>query len=260
MDNNVTVSDREAQSFDVISLLKQRLPDYIVQCFLARGYDEPNVIATMDITDSPGNSIRGIETYIGSKFPDNEEYYHNRFISLPFEFPPGHRKRICNFINEIKQLLQIEHHSTSKRKIVHQDKPIAKRPKPVKVVEEISTINIPSISKQIRSNLNKWLRKQSSCEIINLQENKDYSVSINSNTKDPTSFTACIRCLLCGTAIRLQQQDNTSPYLISNWCRHIKNCITTTRKAAHFQQPAIDHFCAKKKTAVPNIQGTYISI
>ena len=118
----------------------------------------------MDITDSPGNSIRGIETYIGSKFPDNEEYYHNRCISLPFEFPPGHRKRICNFINEIK--------------IVHQDKPIAKRSKPVKVVEEISTINIPSISKQILSNLNKWLRKQSSCEIINLQENKDYSVSV----------------------------------------------------------------------------------
>jgi len=132
MDNNVP--DHEAQPLDVLS-------HYIVHCFLASGYDDPNVIATMDITDNPGNCIAKIQTYIGSKFPDNEEYYHNGHISKPFEFPPGHKKRICNFINEVKRLYQFEHHSsTKKRKTADQDKPLAKRLKsvttPVKVVGE----------------------------------------------------------------------------------------------------------------------------
>ena len=101
-------------------------------CFLASGYDDPDVISTMDITNNPGNCIAGIQTYIGSKFPDEEEYYHNGHISQPFEFPPGHRKRICNFVNEGKQLYQTDHHSSStKRRTANQDKPLAKRPKPV---------------------------------------------------------------------------------------------------------------------------------
>lgn len=67
MDGDVIVtSDPKAQTFDVISLLKERLPDYIVQCFLASGYDEPTVIADMDVTDNPGNSITDIETYMGT--------------------------------------------------------------------------------------------------------------------------------------------------------------------------------------------------
>ena len=58
----------------------------------------------------------------------------------------------------------------------------------MKVVEEITqaiSINVPTISKQIRSNLNKWLRKQNNPEIIRLQEEREYSVSVNSNTEDP---------------------------------------------------------------------------
>ena len=45
----------------------------------------------------------------GSKFPDEEEYYRNGQISQPLEFPPGCRKRICNFVNEVEQLYQTDH-------------------------------------------------------------------------------------------------------------------------------------------------------
>ena len=120
------MSDPEVQEFDVISLLKERLPDYIVQCFLASGYDDPTVIADMDVTDNPENSISIIETYIGSKFTDDEQYYHNRHISLPFQFPPGHRKRISNFVCEVKQLLKAKGSSCNKRKIAYQNIPPAK--------------------------------------------------------------------------------------------------------------------------------------
>ena len=30
----------------------------------------------------------------------------------PFEFPPGHLIRICNFVKEVKQLLPSSHHYT----------------------------------------------------------------------------------------------------------------------------------------------------
>jgi len=262
MDNNV--ADHEAQPLDILSLLKDKLPDYIVRCFLASGYDDPDVIATMDVTDNPGNCIAKIQTYIGSKFPDNEEYYHNGHVSLPFEFPPGHRKRICNFINEVKRLYQIEQRSnTRKRKTADQDKPLAKRPKsaptPVKVVQEKKTVSIPSISKQIRRNLNKWLQKQTDPEICKLKENIEYAVMVNSTDK-PKSFSAYIRCLMCGTAIDLQQLDkldDTSTYLLSNWTRHVKKCIVTTGRS-RFKQPAIDTFCTKKKTDDNQLKGMCI--
>lgn len=53
MDADVITSDPEVQGFGVISQLKG-LPDYVVQCFLASRYDEPTVIADMNVTDNPG--------------------------------------------------------------------------------------------------------------------------------------------------------------------------------------------------------------
>ena len=57
----------------------------------------------MDITEKPGNLIEKIETFIEKKFASSTD--HNPCPSpLPFEIPPGHRTRICNLINEIRQL------------------------------------------------------------------------------------------------------------------------------------------------------------
>ena len=42
---------------DAVSLMKDSLPEYVVNCFLAAGYDVTEVIAAMDISENPGNSI-----------------------------------------------------------------------------------------------------------------------------------------------------------------------------------------------------------
>ena len=39
----------EDQESDVISLMKAALPEYVVNCFLAAGYDVAEVITSMDI-------------------------------------------------------------------------------------------------------------------------------------------------------------------------------------------------------------------
>ena len=49
---------------DAVSLMKDSLPEYVVNCFLAAGYDVTEVIAAMDVSENPGNSIESIENYI----------------------------------------------------------------------------------------------------------------------------------------------------------------------------------------------------
>ena len=57
----------------------------------------------MDITEKPGNSTQKIERFIQKKFASSGD--HNPCPSpLPFEFPLGHRTRICNLIKETRQL------------------------------------------------------------------------------------------------------------------------------------------------------------
>ncbi len=62
-------------SFDVISLMRSVLPEYVVNCLLASGYDVADVISTMDISDNPGNSIETIEKFIKSHYPNQKEYH-----------------------------------------------------------------------------------------------------------------------------------------------------------------------------------------
>ena len=88
-------------SIDVRGLMKQKLPEYVVKCLMSAGYDEIEVLSTMNTSEKQGNSIEKIENFI-EKHADSSE--HNPFSSRPFEFPPEHRVWICNFAWELKKL------------------------------------------------------------------------------------------------------------------------------------------------------------
>ena len=47
---------------DVESFLQDKLPPYVVKCFLAAGFDTPDVIASMDTSENP--SLEIIESFI----------------------------------------------------------------------------------------------------------------------------------------------------------------------------------------------------
>ena len=89
--------------------MSEKLPPYVVNCLQAAGYDVPEVIAEMDISDGPNNSIKVIENFIEKRYPGNPDYFcfHSSSIpsskTLPFEFPPGHRVRIHNFVREVRK-------------------------------------------------------------------------------------------------------------------------------------------------------------
>ena len=154
---------------DVVTLMKQRLPEYIVNCFMSSGYDEMEVISTMDISDKEHNSI------------DNRKYANraecNPFPSPTFEFPPGHRIRICNFVKEVKKLRE-SCESDKNVRTRKRGKPIShvhlksnvfaeKRQKHLEDseedpsdVQESNVLSVMGVSKQVRSSLRKWMAKQ----------------------------------------------------------------------------------------------------
>lgn len=77
--------------------MKEALPSYIVKCFTAAGFDTLEVIAKMDVSDKPGNSIEQIEHFISDEYPNDPEYMRGK------KFPPGHKIRIQDFVNDVKQ-------------------------------------------------------------------------------------------------------------------------------------------------------------
>ena len=48
---------RQSTSFNVLELMRQRLPVYIGNCFLVAGCDVPEVISNMDVSENPGSTI-----------------------------------------------------------------------------------------------------------------------------------------------------------------------------------------------------------
>ena len=221
---------------DVVTLMKQRLPEYIVNCFMSSGYDEMEVISTMDISDKEHNSIDNIEKFIQRKYVNRAEC--NPFPSPTFEFSPGHRIRICNFVKEVKKLRE-SCESDKNVRTRKRGKPIShvhpksnvfaeKRQKHLEDseedpsdVQESNVLSVMGVSKQVRSSLRKWMAKQND-RLRQLHEGEDYSLQIMPKST-PGTIVVSIRCLACGTSVMLHQVK--SSVMVSNWYRHAKLCF-----------------------------------
>ena len=67
-------SDVDALSITstTIAKLQSKLPQYVVNCFEAAGYDSLEVIADVDVQD-----LREIETFVLEQYPNDPKYSHN---------------------------------------------------------------------------------------------------------------------------------------------------------------------------------------
>ena len=234
-------SDQEAEqsgsntTCDVVILMKQRLPEYIVNCFMSSGYDEMEVISTMDTSDKEHNSIDKIEKFIQRKYANSAE--HNPFPSPALEFPPGHRIRICNFVKEVKELREScrsdKNVRTGKRRKPesHPEYNVPSEKKRQKHVEdsekeaddqESNVLTVMGVSKQVRSSLRKWMAKQQNDRLGQLHEGEHYSLQIIPKGT-PGAFLVSMKCLACGTSVMLHQIK--SSVMVSNWYRHAKLCF-----------------------------------
>ena len=125
--------------------------------------------------------------------------------SKPFEFPPGHKIRIRNFILELRK----PGYEASKKATTSTRKRIFKRPvgqtsyKKAKhdgsSSENEGESTISSISGQIRRSISKWVKKQPNEKLKNLQENKHFVISVSHVAKESSSFSPSIKCCACST-------------------------------------------------------------
>lgn len=89
-------------------MMKKRLPEYVVNSFVAAGYDTLEVISELDVSDKPGNSLEEIEEFITKEHPDDSQFSRAcSATSAPtctFKLPPGHRKRVQKFVEDVKSM------------------------------------------------------------------------------------------------------------------------------------------------------------
>ena len=89
MDSPAGAGDTELTD-EALHLMKSKLPQYVVNCFICAGFDTLEVISHMDVSNNAGNSI---EEYICNQHPD--------WLSNG-RFSPGHRLRIRVFVQEVQ--------------------------------------------------------------------------------------------------------------------------------------------------------------
>ena len=108
-----------------------------------------------------------------------------------------------------------------------------KRPK-TEAVED-PEINVVTISRHVRSSITRWVQQQTNPALKKLTENEHYRLSVSPDIKIPGLFLVSIVCLVCNNVIVLHQRDKSnrsSPFIISNWTRHDKNCYIAAHEAA----------------------------
>ena len=137
-----------------------------------------------------------------------------------FEFPPGHRLRICNFVKDIRQLKR-SYNSKPNHKRSNEPELACKIPRIDPDCSESNTLSVAHIYKQIRFCVRKWISEQKD-DCRNVQEGEDYTLNVASNRRSG-KFDVSIRCLLCGTMMTLHQIKNS--YICSNFYRHATPCV-----------------------------------
>ena len=139
----------EAHTTEAISVMRRKLPGYVVECFVAAGYDTLAVVGDMDISHEPGNSFQQIEDYINSVHPHNPRFTRSNMGASTFKFPPGHRQAIEAFVKEAKQLEDEKKQLHRKRASeAFSDVPKRKRSLPSRVEIPANTVNSRCWSKE----------------------------------------------------------------------------------------------------------------
>ena len=226
--------------------MKEKLPGYVLKCFLATGFDSEEAIAYMDT-----NSVKTMEAFIEKRF-SNDPSMHSQFsvdLDLPFEFPPGHKVRIFSFIKQVKENYNRRHSSifkctvkphtptccdsnqgtvSNKRKNSNRNTEKGDHCKKLKTCSNSTSFSGELIQpdsmvhKHVKSAINCWIQSQRS-ELLrkNLSE-EHYSIR-------PVMKGAgiVVQCQLCNTDIKLQPTANPNnvQFKISNWTRHVKSCF-----------------------------------
>lgn len=205
------------EHLDIMRKMRDELPETVVNCFMAAGYDNLKCISKMS-----EKSIDRMEKYIDSvkeHYPNCQQSDSSGKPIFPreksFQFPPGHREQIMDFIVSVKQLLGTTcdlHDPTS---------PPAFKKKKVANSSVNTAENIPAVVNEIRLMIRHWARNKKHC----LQEGVDYSIEATKTTT--TNATVVSIICKCNRSYRVTIKPN-GKRSISNWTKHFHACTCDT--------------------------------
>ena len=212
LDTCETEIHSEVPTLNFIETLKAKLPVYVVNCFLISGFDTQDVVATMDVSNQPGNSIEQIEQFITeNKLYQDPKYVDEMIYHEKFAFPPGHRLRIVQFVTRLRDdLANVKHKKGYRRRSYG---PMKK-------------LDMDTVSTNLQRQLISWARKQDDNEYLKLlQEHKHYVINVMElgDTEETKRLKATIMCLLCNKVVLLYGKDRS--FMLSNYTKHIKSCV-----------------------------------
>ena len=200
----------------------------------------------MNTDAGPANSIDQIEAFILQNFPSEESCYHMSLPSKSYVFTPGHRTRILNFIEDVKQSLLLDRVGKRGKQ---QSVPICDKKVKVDIDKTSSSEyidhsnDLKAISENVRDRIIKWMRKQTK-ELQELKEHKHYKVNVRLQQSGFPNVD--VLCILCDSVMRLGQKKDEhgkSMHLISNWTNHVVKCLEKKKsKQQHGKQVPISGF------------------
>ena len=94
--NNESHSGFQSEQLKALAMMKDNLPEYIVDSFTEAGFDTLDVISQIDTS-----SVEEIEQFITREFVD-VRFKRGFGVNGQFKFLPGHRRQINNFITKVK--------------------------------------------------------------------------------------------------------------------------------------------------------------
>ena len=192
--------------------MQEELPRYVIDCFVAAGYDTMPAIVRID-----EQKLNEIEGFINRTYPEEAKFYADS-SSKKCMILPGHREIIHLFISEAKQKTvglkrKLNDAFSTKTKRKHQQAGSS--------AAEDSSSSMASALSCIRQQIAMWQRREKvNQKVKNWKEHKEFEVKVNKS--GTTGYVATIRCCLCMRNFQLGMKSGKP--LISNWTRHIPTC------------------------------------
>lgn len=221
-----------------LEVMRKKLPSYVVRCFVAAGYDTLQLIAGMDISkDNPDNAIHEIEEFVNKEqlLDTLLESHSVSGIDGHFKFPPGHRKAIELFVEDVRQMHGRERVRRKKRENSDSQSSCGITKKQ-RMTDDTDTADEPddstnqaSVLGDIRRQVSKWARKQIEPKLSELKEHEHYEIHVEVNV-DGKRLVSKIECKLCGKRYTLGNKNEG--VLISNWTKHLCKCVNNPKKEA----------------------------
>jgi len=233
--NDACQSQKASEEAEAVMAMKEKLPKYVMDSFIAAGFDTLKVISEIDT--SSDNDLQEIQQFITDECKKDTRFKPGFGVSGHFKFLPGHRRRIINFINGLKQEAA-KNKLKRPKQTTDNECPLVIETKKIKLesnlestasTDQTTCINPEhqaTIAAKIRQQVAKWQRSQNLDKLRELKEIKHFDVNVD--VKGERDLSLSITCNICGSNCFLSHKNKH--ILISNWTRHVSKCVEKTRK------------------------------